>query len=333
MVVPDSFPLVPCLTLVAMCAFFSGTETALFSLTRFQLRQLRQSHAERFSQVRFLLDRPAALVATALLGNELANVILSHLTANFYESLELNTWQVTLVNLATVLPVTLILGEITPKIIGAKANLTVLSICLTPFWWFYRLSFPFRFLLEHTVNFFMRPFRRSQPRKAESVKEDDILHLLDEGKKKGAIHSVEQNIIENLFEIDDDKVIDLATPLSDFMTVRQNHHPKDVIERLKKQFIPRIPVLGPANDRVIGILYAKDLLNFINREDQDMQVRDLMKEPLVVQPQMTAETLFRRFRQLKRHIAIVEDKEGRCIGLITMEDILEQMFGELWEEH
>jgi len=334
-VLSDSFPLLSVALLVAVAGFFSGTETALFSLSRFQLRQLRQSNPSRFERARFLLDRPAALVATALLGNELTSVLLSFLTARYYGSLNLPPWQVTAVNVLTVLPAMLLFGEITPKVIGAKANLSTLSFCLAPFWWFYRLSFPLRFAIEHTVNLLTRPIRRQGPRARHErqVGEEDIRALLDEGKRKGAIHSVEQDIIENLFEIDDDKVIELATPLASCFTVRHDESPKAVIEKLRRSFFARIPVLGEEPGRVVGILYAKDLLNYINREERNMRVRDLMKEPLFVEPQMKAEVLFRRFRQLKRHIAIVQDRQGRSLAAITMEDILEQMFGELWEGH
>ena len=332
-VIPDSFPLVPSLMLVLVSAFFSGTETALFSLSRFQLRQVRQASAERFNRIRFLLDRPAALVATALLGNELSNVLLSHFTAKFYESLDFSAWAVTLVNLLTVIPIIVIAGEITPKVVGAKANIQVLRFCLAPFWWFYRISFPVRFLIEHSVNFLTRPIRRRQPVKDETVKEEDIRELLDEGKKKGAIHSVEQDIIENLFEIDDDTVAELASPLQEYIRVHQDETPKEVIEKIKRRFLPRIPVVGDDPARVVGVLYAKDLLNYISRDDSEMRVRQLMKDPLVVEPGMKVETLFRRFRQLKRHIAVIEDKQGRALGVVTMEDILEQMFGELWENH
>lgn len=272
-------------------------------------------------------------MATALLGNELSNVLLSHFTASFYGGLQLHAWQVTLINLLTVMPIIVILGEITPKVVGAKANLSVLRFCLAPFWWFYRLSFPVRFLLEHFVIFLTKPIRKRQPVKAETVKEEDIRLLLDEGKKKGAIHSVEQDIIENLFEIDDDKVIEIATPLHEYFRVHQDESPKAVIDKLKRNFLPRVPVVADDPTRVVGILYAKDLLNFINRDEQEMRVRDLMKDPLLVEPSMKVEVLFRRFRQLKRHIAVIEDKHGRALGVVTMEDILEQMFGELWEDH
>jgi putative hemolysin len=91
-------------------------------------------------------------------------------------------------------------------------------------------------------------------------------------------------------------------------------------------------VRGERPDHIVGVLYAKDLLNYLARGDEHARVKQLMKEPLVVGPNMKVETLFRRFRQMKRHIAIVQNDEGHTIAVLTMEDILEQMFGELWEE-
>lgn len=267
-----------------------------------------------------------------LLGNELTNVFISNLLASFYQRQQFTPFWITVVNLVTVMPIILIFGEITPKVIGAKANTTVATLFITPFWWFYRAAFPVRFFLEHAVEFLTRRLRKRHPKNDEPINEDDIRTLLEDGKRKGAIHSVEQDIIENLFEIDDDKVIDLATPLQECFTVLQDDSPKRVIDKLGKNFYARIPVIGEEKSKVVGILYAKDLLNYISRDEQEMTVRDLMKEPLTVEPQMKAETLFRRFRQLKRHIAVIENKAGTSIAVITMEDILEQMFGELWEQ-
>jgi putative hemolysin len=314
-----------------MAAFFSASETALFSLSRFQLRQLKQRNPVRFRKIRHLLDRPAALVATVLLGNELANVLIANLVAGFYEGLQLSPLWVTALNLFTVMPIIMIFGEITPKVIAAKANLAAVNFLLAPLWAFYRASFPLRFLIESAVELLTRPIRR-QPGKEEQIKEEDIRILLEDGKRKGAIHSMEQDIIENLFEIDDDKVIDLATPLKECIIARLDESPKTVIERIKKNFFARIPVQGDRPDQIVGILYAKDLLNYITRDEHEMKVRHLMKEPLFVDPNMKAEVLFRRFRHMKRHIAVIEDKNGSSIAVITMEDILEQMFGELWSE-
>lgn len=328
----EPFPLIPILFLLAVAAFFSASETALFSLSRFQLRQLKQKSPEKFARVKHLLDRPAALVATVLLGNELANVLTSHLLANFYEGLQLSSFQVTIVNLVTVLPMIMVFGEITPKVLAAKANLGFTHSMLTPLWWFYRASFPVRFLLENFVNFLTRGFRKRAATGEGHIREDDILQLLEEGKKKGAIHSVEQDIIENLFDIDDDRVLEIATPINDCLTAALDESPKSVIEKLNKGFHSRIPVRGENPGEIAGILYAKDLLNHINRDDQEMKVRHLMKEALFVPANMKVEVVFRRLRQMKKHIAVVEDRAGRAVAVVTMEDILEQMFGELWEE-
>ena len=309
------------------------SETAFFSLSRFQLRQLKQTNPSSFDRVRYLLDRPAALVATVLLGNELTNVLISNIIAGYYEDLEVSPLWITILNLLTVMPIIMIVGEITPKVIAAKANLRVATLSLPILWWFYKLSFPVRFLLEGTVNLLTRPIRRRHPQKEEQIKEEDIRILLDEGKKKGAIHSLEQDMIENVFEIDDDSVVELATPLRDCFVVHQDESPLAVIEKMRSRHVyARIPVTGDQPDRIVGILYAKDLLNYLTREETGSKVRHLMKEPLVVTPSMKVETLFRRFRQMKRHIAVIEDRNGRALAVLTMEDILEQMFGELWEE-
>lgn len=328
----ELFPLNSIIILLIVAAYFSAIETAIFSLSKFQLRQLKQKSPFNFDRVQFLLDRPAAFVATVLLGNEVTNVLISSLLASYYENLHLSPGIVTIVNLLTVIPLIMIFGEITPKVIAAKANTTILQYMLSPLWWFFRFSFPVRFLLESFVNFITRPLKKVNRSHNDQIGEEDIKILLEDGKRKGAIHSLEQSIIEGIFDIDDDHVGELATPLSDCLTVGQDESPKSVIQRINQDFSSRIPVWDEARRKIVGILYAKDLLKFIDRDEQELQVRDLMKEPLFVTSKMKNEVLFRRFRQMKRHIAIVEDIKGNPVAAVTMEDILEQMFGELWKE-
>lgn len=329
----DAFPLFPVLFLVSLAGFFSASETALFSLTRFQLRAIRQKSPEKFKRVKHLLDRPAALVATVLLGNELSNVFTSNILASFYAKFNLPSYLVTIINLLTVMPIILIFGEITPKVFGAKGNQTFVSFFLSPFWWFYRLSFPIRFLIESIVDLLTKRIRKTSLQ-SDQIKEEDILILLEDGKKKGAIRTIEQEMIANVFEFDDDNVLDLCTPIRECFTVHQDETPQEVISKIKKNFYARIPVRqSDMNHKIVGILYAKDLLSFINREDKEMKIRQIMKEPFLIPANMKAETLFRRFRQLKKHIGIVVSQHGVALGVVTMEDILEQIFGELWEEN
>lgn len=324
-------PLGRILLLIACSAFFSASETALFSLSRFHLRQWKTRHPKTFQHARHLLDRPAALVATALLGNELANVFISNIMAAYWGQTGLPTVWVTAINLCTVVPLIVFFGEITPKIVAAKSAYGTGQFVIGPLWWFYKLSFPVRFLIENLVELLTRNMRKRHP-VDDQIDEEDFLHLVEEGKHKGAIHSSEQELIENVFDLDDDRAIDLGTPLSEFFTARDNETAGAVIERLKKDFAPRIPVLSTETSKVVGILYSKDLLNHLTRDQSHTPVRQLMKQPLVIDTGMKAEALFRRFRQMKVHIAVIEDPQKGSSWVVTMEDILEQMFGELWEE-
>ncbi len=306
-------------------------ETSLFSLSRFQLRQWKAKAPRTFQKVRHLLDRPAALVATVLLGNECANVTISNLMAKYFQGLHLSPAATTTLNLCTVIPLFIFFGEITPKIFAAKSSLSTGQFVIRPLWFFYKLSFPVRFVIENIVDYLTKNIRKHSPAH-DQIDEEDFLILVEEGRSKGAIHSSEQELIENVFELDDDRVIDIATPVTEFFSVRQDDTAGQVIERLKKNFAPRIPVLGTTPKDVVGILYAKDLLNHLHLEQASTPIRQLMKAPLVVESGMKAEALFRRFRQTKVHIAITEERTKNETYVITMEDILEQMFGELWEE-
>ena len=327
----QNFPLIRVILLLLCAAFFSAAETSLFSLSRFQLRQIKQKTPKSFLKIRYLLDRPAALVATVLLGNECANVLTSNLLANYYETMAIPSYAVIAINLATVIPLILLFGEITPKVIGAKANIKTAQKLLPLLWIFYKISLPIRFLLESIVNIFTKILRMKH-RPKDQLKEEDFLILLEDGKNKGAIESAEQELIENIFEIDDDKALEISTPLKECLLLDQEEDIHSAIEKLKKNFSPRVPVYALNSENIVGILYAKDALKYLNRDKEGVSVKNLMKDPLFIEANMKVEVLFKRLRQLKTHIAVIQDKANKPVAIVTMEDILEQMFGELWDE-
>lgn len=324
------FPLLKVIALILFAAFFAAAETSLFSLSRFQLRQIKQRAPKAFHRIRYMLDRPAALVATLLLGNECVNMLTSNLLASYYEKSGLPSFLVALINIATVMPLILIFGEVTPKVIAAKSNIKVSQMIMPPFWLFYKMSLPFRFIIENIVNLFTFWLKAKHPG-TTNIKEEDFLILLEEGKNKGDIESAEQELIENIFDMDDDNVLEIATPLKECVTVHEDAPIKTALELIRKNFSARMPVIG-ANGHVVGILYAKDILKFLERDEEGLQIKNMMKDPLCVESTMKVEALFRRLRQMKIHIAIVEDKSGKSLAMVTMEDVLEQMFGELWED-
>jgi putative hemolysin len=327
----NQFPFLPVFLLVVVSGFFSSSETALFSLTRFQLRQIKARSPGLFLKIQQLLNRPAALVATVLIGNECANVLMSNLFAGFFDKVFAgHVLLVTVVTLITVTPIIFIFGEITPKILAARSNTKIATFNMPILWFFYNAIFPLRWCIESIVNLLTINIRKTATSAEPFVREEDFLHLVEDIKNKGAIEKSEQDLIENVFDLDDDSALESSTPLKDFLSVNENENVASVIQKLKISFAPRIPVLN-ASEKVVGILYAKDLLIFLDRETSDTKVRQLMKAPLFVDSHMKIDALFKRLRQMKVHIAIIEDSHGNALGVVTMEEVLEQMFGELWE--
>lgn len=324
------FPLISLFLLLAVSAFFSCSETAFFSLNNVGLRELETRFPRAARRINFLLERPTRLVATCLIGNECANVLLSNILASFYHRHLPSLGLITVVNLLTAVPLIVIIGEITPKIIGAKQSVTIAKLTSGPVWFCYRLFFPIRWFIEVSVNSLTRILGIKQQNLTE-IDEDDFLSMLEDSSQHGAIGESEKELIENIFELDDDKVEDIAEPIGSIFSVHREDLIRNVIPQIQGQGISRIPVLGDFPSEVVGVLYAKDLLIHAHREDNDLKVSQLMKEPLFVTPSMPLEKVFRKMRQMRVHIAFLSKEEKTVSAIVTMEDVLDHIFGEIWE--
>lgn len=318
--------------LLACSGFFSACETSLLSISRIQLKRMRDEFPKRFERIQFLLNRPTALVATIMIGNEFANVLMSALMADFYDRHFDSVATVTMVNLCTILPLIIIFGEITPRILAIKANMTTANFVLPVVWIAYKVTLPIRFFIELIVNnvIKMLPFRHGE---IKPLPEEDFLLMIEDSKSKGAIHAKEKELIENVFELDDDTASDLLKPLNSITTVYADEKVSSLLPVIRSHYTPRIPVLGNTPNHVVGVIHIKDVLGHANREILEVKAKHLMREPMVVPPSISVEVLFKRMRQFRNHLAIVA-KDGdaeNALGVITMEDVLNQLFGELWK--
>lgn len=324
------FPFLAIFALLAIAAIFSMAETAFFSLSKVNLRELEQRSPRTFARIRHLLEQPARLVATALIGNECANVLVSNILAEYYNR-HFSSWiVVTAVNLFTALPLIVFFGEITPKVIAAQRSVTVAKLTAPFVWLSFRLFFPLRVLVEGVVNGISRIFGIRAP-EIGVLDETDFLGIIEDSKSSGAIGESEKELIENIFELDDDKANDISTPIGEYFTVHRGDKVMNVIPMVKDNAIYRTPVLGDFPNEVVGVLYTKDLVAYAHREQDETPVEQLMKEPVFVEPDMPLEKVFKRLRQRRVHIAFLATDEKTVTGVITMEDILEHIFGEIWE--
>lgn len=257
---------------------------------------------------------------------------MASIMTSFYDKHFDNWAQVTIVNLCTVLPLIVIFGEITPRVFALRANLKTANFVLPVVWLAYRITLPIRTVIESLVNIVLRmlPIDRKG---AEAFKEEDFLLMLEDSKSRGAIQAKEQELIENVFELDDETAKDLMRPLDSVTTVHKEEKVSTIVPIIKSTYMPRIPVMGSSPKHVVGILHIKDVIGHAHREIMDIKAKHLMKDPLVVDPDLNIEVLFKRMRQFRNHLAIVAPDENakQAIGVVTMEDVLNQVFGELWQ--
>ncbi|MCA9664685.1 MAG: HlyC/CorC family transporter [Myxococcales bacterium] len=323
--------------LLLMSGFFSGSETAMFSIGPVHLMRLDEDGHPRAPLLASLLAQPRRLIATIFIGNEFVNIGASALMAtvtNHYLQ-EHGRAIVTLVSTLSSVLLILILGEVTPKNLAAKLPVRWALIAARPIWLLALVMTPLRWTIERIADIVVRLFGESESGQAARVGEEEFLTMVDRVSKKGELEGREQRLIHRIFEFGDRRVTDVMTKAEDVFSLSTNLTRSSIVECVRSQQYSRIPVYqGQRRDRVVGVLHAKDLVAHVH-DVPAAKKRGLseMLHPAYFVPKTTmCEQLFREFRRRQTHLALVVDEYGRFVGLVTMEDLLEEMFGEISDE-
>lgn len=339
--------------LLAVSAFMSSSEIALFSLSRFQLRLLRERFRHAHRKIKRLLADPAGLLITILIINEIVNITLSSLITSAI-SRNWNDWQdaikslrlqgllsapdwalQTLAGIVVTTPIVLFFGEITPKAVAVRANNIVAPMNVGILSLVYDLMKPVRLVLNTLVTYAARKAGRDRPGPDihTSIREDEFLSLVEEGHKEGTIGQSELELIRNVFEMDDRTVLEAHTPLGKLYMLPPDTTLKNAIAAMRGKRYSRIPVLGPGRRNITGILYSKDfMLAQLSPEVLEQPVSALMRKPFTVPHTMMLNALFRKMKQHKTHMAVVEKSPGETLGIITLNDVIETLFEDVIPE-
>lgn len=308
--------------LLVLSGFFSSAETALFSISRTRARHLAKSGRRSHLLIMRLKEDPHRLLTTILIGNNVVNIGASAMAT----ALAIQAFPGHAIGLTTGVMTLLILvfGEVFPKSLATRHNVAIASFAILPIYWLSLLLWPFIVFL----NFIPRISGKveSQP----TVTEEELMTFVEVGEEEGHIREEERELISNIFEFDDTAASEIMTPRGDMVVV-------DVNRELDLQVIidsgfTRIPVIDSDIDHVIGILNIKDLFRHHVTAKAPLVVRELMSEPYFVPENMKLNMLLQEFRERKQHIAIVVDEYGGVSGLITMEDALEELVGDISDE-
>lgn len=318
--------------LFAASAFFSSSETAFFALRRVDFLKWREEGNRLAGAIEKMLEAPGKLIATIFIGNEVANVAISSVIAalllrEFPAHGELPALLLGTLGI-------LILGDIAPKcIVWPRARAWSL-IAFRPFRLFERLVSPLRFLVEKAASGILRLIGGgSLPASRGALTEREFRALVDVGEETGTLDTGEKELIHNIFELTDQRAGEIMTPLADVFMVPATLPYPELLAQFRRYRRSRIPVYEGERRNIVGVLHFKELLRPMAQGGTDVDWRDFVALPVVVPASKKLPLLLREFQKLKVHLALVVDEFGELVGIVTLEDVLEELFGDIREEH
>jgi putative hemolysin len=343
----NSLEILLCIPLVIFSAYLSASEIALFTLSRFQVKSVKDEFRSTHRTLKKLLADPSGLLITILILNEMINIALSSLITEAVSSAEIvpevylksiPRWGInSILGILITAPIVLIFCEITPKVIAARLNRYIVVLTVGPMNFLYEAFRPIRWMVHRILILFSGSFRKSNhggvghQDNSPILKESDFLLLVEEGHKEGAIGQSEFELIKNVFELDDTPVSEITTPLSQVLCLTVNTPVKDALTTFRERRYSRIPILSGSRNEIVGILYSKDLLRTkLNPGSSTQTVADFMRRPFFVRPNLRLNVLFRKFKHQKIHMAVVKDNQDEVIGVVTMSDLLDAVFEDLF---
>ena len=319
------------LALVCMSAFFSMSETVFSTCNTVKLTLLAEEGKKSAQKALWITQHYDRTITTLLVGNNIVNTTLSIISVTFFADLLINSPNlVEFVSVAAVTIIVLIFGEITPKTI-AKIYADSLALSLSYIIRFIEFSlFPIVIIFTGYQKLFH--MKESEEDKEPQVNEQELQAILDDMEDEGAIESNEVEMINAVLSLNDREVKDIMTPRPDIVAISDDADIDDIKDLFFEAKFSRIPVYHDDKDNIVGILFERDFLTtYIKRKN--FRLKTILRPVKYVSASMKVDDLFHELQKSKMHMAVVSGEYGEVIGLVTMEDALEEMVGEIYDEH
>ena len=334
--------------LIALNAFFAATEIAVISLNPAKLKKMEEQGDKKAKRLIRMVEQPAGFLSTIQIAITLAGLLGSAFAAeNFsdylvnwiYDDLAFHALSRSLLNTLSVIVITLILsyftlifGELVPKRIAMQKSLQVAKLSCGVVTAIATVMKPVIWLLSASTNLILRLLRLKTEAEDETVTEDEIRMMVDLGEEKGTIDAGEKEWIQNIFEFNDTAVHEVMTRLPDVEMFSVDEDPDKVLRTIEESGLSRYPVYGEDENDILGILNARDFLLNLNRR-QPKPLSALLRPAYFISEIMHTDELFRDMQQKKIHIAVVIDEYGELSGIVTMEDLVEEIVGKIYDEY
>lgn len=334
------------LALILLNAFFAATEIAVISLNEKKVKARAEDGDKKAVKMLKMIEEPTRFLSTIQIGITLAGFLASAFAADnfaeklsgfFVRSFDIPAGYSGAVNTVAVIVITLILsfftlvlGELVPKRIAMKHKeqlaeavcgiITFLAAALRPIIW----------LLTVSTNGVLRLFGIDPNEKEDPVSEEDIVLMLDAGADEGSLNQNDIEYIKNVFKLDGMTAEDVMTPRKSVVMIPEDAGTDEILRIIEEEGYSRIPVYSESADKIVGILYTRDFL--LKHSRPGFTPKDAMFQPTFVPETVHLDVLFKEMQQEHNHIVVVVDEYGVTAGIVTMEDILEEIVGEIWDE-
>ena len=326
---PDSIrSILIMLVCLALSAYFSGTETAFSTFNRLKMKGMAENGNKRASLVLKMAEDYDRLLSTILVGNNLVNILLTTVAAIFFiQLLQSSESLATTVSTIVTTAVVLVFGEITPKSLAkqyADGFVMATAPLLRVFMW---VLLPINWIFAGWKWLLRLVFKTKEE---QTVTEEEVLTIVDEAEEVGALGEQESELIRSVIAFNDREAIDILIPRVDVAAIPVDATSQELGEAFIETGFSRLPVYDESLDHIVGVVYHKD---YYKRAAEKPTPTDLMKEPVFIPPTMKIRLLLKKLQAEQSHIAFVADEYGGILGIVTMEDVLEELVGEIWDEH
>lgn len=317
--------------LIVLSAFFSGSETALISVNKIRIRHLADTGDKNASILLGLLENPEQFLTAILIGNNIVNIGASVLAANA----ALITFGDSGIAIATAIMTLFILvfGEVFPKTLASRHSESISLYVARPIKMVIYILNPLVWVLTELINFMIVLLGGKERVKHPFVTEEKIKMMLRVGEKEGTIERHEREIIHNVFELSDTKASEVMTSIENLVCIEESNTIDNALALINESGHTRIPVYKQTFDNIIGMIYAKDFLKFKDYELNRIQIHQVLRPILIVKARRKIYPILKELQQKKMNISVVVDDNNKVIGLVSIEDILEELVGEIFDEY
>ncbi|HOK56480.1 MAG TPA: hemolysin family protein [bacterium] len=319
------------LFLIFLSAFFSASETAFISLGKYHYQKLLEIDRKKSEKLKFWFENPEKILITTLVGNNFVNILASVFAATiFYQHLNRIIPSV-IAGIMTF--IILVFGEIIPKSIAKKHFEKIALLTSYPLKIFSFIFYPFVKILLFISNVFLMIFRERIDTIMPVLTEEDVKAMISAGEKEGVIEKEEKEMIHSIFEFGDKMVKEIMTPRVNIVAVEENTSLEDIVKKISLSGYSRVPVYKDNIDKITGIVYIKDIIARQTEEAwEKLKAKDILRNVYFVPETKKVIELLRELQMLKLQMAIVIDEYGGTAGLVTIEDLIEEIVGEISDE-